>query len=362
MTVNSAAWIKSKKAKLEMMSAPYTKPKSNQIVIRNHAVAINPIDWIIQVTGIFRWIKYPFILGSDVAGEVFEVGAAVTRFQVGDRVLGHAVGTDKDCNAAAEGAFQLYTVVLENMAAPIPVTLPYENAAVLPLGMSTAACGLFQKDHLALQYPLSNPKSTGKTLLVWGGSTSVGSNAIQLAVAAGYEVITTASPRNFDYVKQLGASQAFDYRSESVIEDIISACKKKTMVGALAIGAGSAESCLDIVNACEGSKFVSMTSPAVSFENGITPRIIVKLLSSNVSLQIKARTRRIKIKTIYGTSLKKNEVSKVIYEDFLPHALLKGRYSALPEPYVIGTGLDHIQEGFDMQRKGVSARKIVIAL
>jgi NADPH:quinone reductase-like Zn-dependent oxidoreductase len=45
------------------------------------------------------------------------------------------------------------------------------------------------------------PKPTGKTLLVWGGSTSVGSNAIQLGVAAGYEVVTTASPKNFDYVR-----------------------------------------------------------------------------------------------------------------------------------------------------------------
>ncbi len=54
------------------------------------------------------------------AGEVVEVGTAVTRFQVGDRVLGHAVGSDKQRNSAAEGAFQEYTVVLARMAAPIP--------------------------------------------------------------------------------------------------------------------------------------------------------------------------------------------------------------------------------------------------
>jgi NADPH:quinone reductase-like Zn-dependent oxidoreductase len=72
--------------------------------------------------------------------------------------------------------------------------------------MSTAACGLFQEDHLALQRSSALPKPTSKTLLVWGGSTSVGSNAIQLAVAAGYEVFTTASPKNFDYVKKLGAA------------------------------------------------------------------------------------------------------------------------------------------------------------
>jgi NADPH:quinone reductase-like Zn-dependent oxidoreductase len=57
------------------------------IVVRNHAVAINPIDWIKEVAGdaVFNWIKYPFILGCDSAGEVVEVGSAVTRFKVGDR-------------------------------------------------------------------------------------------------------------------------------------------------------------------------------------------------------------------------------------------------------------------------------------
>lgn len=64
---------------------------------------------------------------------------------------------------------------------------------------------------------------TGQTVVVWGGSTSVGSNAVQLAVAAGYEVVTTASPRNFDHVRALGASAVFDYNSSTVVQDIIGA-------------------------------------------------------------------------------------------------------------------------------------------
>jgi NADPH:quinone reductase-like Zn-dependent oxidoreductase len=80
-------------ARLEVGPAPYTSPGEDQIVVRNHAVAIDPLDWIIQVDGnlAYRWLKYPTVLGSDVAGEVVEVGRAVTRFRVGDRVLGHAV-------------------------------------------------------------------------------------------------------------------------------------------------------------------------------------------------------------------------------------------------------------------------------
>ena len=363
MPTNTAAWLGAQQAKLEVKSAPYTHPHENEIVIKNHAVAINPFDWIIQDRGdiIVSWIKYPFILGADLAGEVVEVGTSVTRFKVGDRVLGHAVGTDKKRNSAAEGAFQEYTVVLAHMAAPIPDTMPYENAAVLPLTLSTAACGLFQKDHLALQYPSATPKPTGKTLLVWGGSTSVGSNAIQLAMAAGYEVITTSSPRNFDYAKKLGASQVFDYNSKTIVEDVIEALKGKTIAGALAIATGSAKACLSIVHGCDGNKFVSIASQSVSLEKPL-PLLILQFLSSNVSLRVRSRIRNVRTKTIWGSILMDNEVSRVIYEDFLPQALAEGRYVAAPEPAVVGKGLEYVQTGFDIQKQGVSAKKVVVSL
>lgn len=361
---NTAAWIGAKQAKLEVKSAAYTSPKANQIVVKNRAVAVNPLDWIIQIAGttVYPWIKYPFVLGTDSAGEVVEIGKDVTRFKVGDRVFGHAVGTDKDSNTSAEGAFQTYPVLLENMAAPIPATMNYESAAVLPLAVSTASCGLFQKDFLGLQHPSQNAKSTGETLLVWGGSTSVGSNAIQLAVAAGYEVITTASPRNFDYVKKLGASQVLDYRKDTVVKDIIKAFDGKILAGAIAFGTGSSDTCLDIVHGCKGNKFIATASQSVSFESGISPRVIAKLISSNVALQVKSRTRHINIKNIFGSTLKNNEVSKIIWEEFLPKALAEGRYIIAPEPYIIGKGLEFIQGGLDIQRQGVSAKKVVVTL
>ena len=368
MPTNTAAWLEAAQSPLEVKPAPYTPPRGNEIVVKNHAVAINPIDWIMPIIGyfIFPWIKYPFVLGSDLAGEVVEVGKAVTRFHVGDRVLGHAVGSDKERNSSAEGAFQTYTVVLTHMAAPIPSAMPYENAAVLPLGLSTAACGLFQKDHLALQYPSPNPKPTGETLLVWGGSTSVGSNAIQLAVAAGYEVITTASPRNFDYVKKLGASQVFDYNSKTVVRDVTTAFGGKTLAGALAIGRGSSETCVDIVHACKGNQFVSLASSSVSIEDfplrRQLPLLILRFVASNVSLQAKCRTRKIRTKFIFGSTLMGNEVSRVIYEDFLPSALAEGRYAAAPEPQIVGQGLECVQAGLNAQKKGVSARKVVVSL
>jgi len=57
-----------------------------------------------------------------------------------------------------------------------------------------------------------------------------------------------------------------------------------------------------------------------------------------------------------------NEVSKVIYEDFLPNALAENRYVAVPEPYILGSGLEYIQAAMDVQRKGVSAQKVVVSL
>jgi len=366
---NTAAWLSTKQSPLQVGPAPYTSPKADEIVIENHAVAINPIDWIKQVAGdfLFNWIKYPFILGSDSAGAVVEVGSAVTRFKVGDRVLGHAVGTDPKRNSAAEGSVQTYSVLLERMASPIPEDLSYESASVLPLGLSTAACGLFEKDQLALDYPSASSKPNGKTLLVWGGSTSVGSNAIQLAVAAGYEVFTTASPRNFDYCKKLGASRVFDYNDARVVPDLIEALAGKTLAGALAIGAGSPEACVAVVRACQGAKFVSMATFPVSFDQPLGQNVpmlatVSRFLWFSVSFWLKTRLRGLRRKFIFGSSLVHSDVGRVVYADFLPRALAEGRFIAAPEPQVAGAGLGSIQAALDLQRKGVSARKIVVSL
>ena len=369
---NSAAWLAAPHAPLEVKDSPYARPGDDQIVVRGHAVAVNPLDWIIQVAAnlTYRWLSYPTVLGSDVAGEVVEVGKDVTRFTVGDRVIGHAVGSDKDSNRASEGTFQRYTVVLERLASPIPDSLPYENACVLPLALSTASCGLFQKDYLGLRHPSADPTPTGETVLIWGGSTSAGANAIQLAVAAGYEVITTASPRNFAFVIELGAREAFDYNSPTVIGDIMSAFKSRRLAGALAFGTTAAQSSVKIVASCEGNRFVAIATPPVSFDGLArqdgrrreTARVLRRLIGSNVALQLRSRPRGVQLKYIFGTSLKHNEVSHAIYRDFLPAALAEGRYRAAPEPRVIGDGLHHLQTALDIQREGVSAQKIVVTI
>lgn len=372
MPENQALWMPAKRSPFKLGPAPYTAPRANEIVVRCRAVAVNPVDRLIQTIGdiIEPWIRYPAVLGSDVAGEVVEVGASVARFKAGDRVLGHAVGVEKARNTPAEGAFQHYTVLVEHMAAPIPETLSFEQASVLPLGLSTAATGLFQRDLLALRLPTAGREQNSETLIVWGGSTSVGSNAIQLAVAAGYDVVATASPRNFEYLKRLGASQAFDYRSPTVVKDIIDALRGRRMAGAFAIGSGSTAACIDILGSLQGKRFIAVATPPVSFDNVPAGRgrlvrlapVLFRMLGATVALGRKAKCRGVKTKMIWGAALLNNEIGPMIYRDFLGSALAEGRYSAAPEALVVGEGLDQIPNALDQQRRGVSARKLVVRL
>lgn len=135
-------------------------------------------------------------------------------------------------NDPAFGAFQKYVVVPKEHVAELPYSIATSKGVVLPLGISTAAAGLYQKDFLNISLPTENPESLDRSVIIWGGSGSVGSCAIQLAVASGAEVITTASPSNFEYVKKLGASQCFDYHDDDVEDQIVEALKGKTVVGA----------------------------------------------------------------------------------------------------------------------------------
>ncbi|KAK1845867.1 zinc-binding oxidoreductase [Colletotrichum chrysophilum] len=371
MPENRAAWLMAKKVKpLSVAPAPYTPPGQDEIVIRNRAVAINPVDCFKQESGdiLYGWVKYPCILGNDVAGEVVEIGpgAGAKGFKIGDRVLGHAVGLDKRSNKASEGGFQEYVVLRTKLTTPIPESMTFEEACVIPLGASTAACGLFMKDFLDLQYPYVNSKPNGETLLVWGGSTSVGCNAIQLAVGAGYEVIATASPKNFEYLKSLGSKEVFDYRSPTVVQDIISTYKNRKCAGALAIGAGSMVHCVDVVSVVKGRKFVAQASVAGP---GKPPSGAKDLFSTiwavtceSVIVFVKSKLNGVGNKFIWGSDVIESEVGEAVYRDFLPEALEQGRYVPAPKPRIIGQGLGLVQDGFDVVMKGVSATKVVVSV
>ncbi|KAI0482630.1 oxidoreductase [Xylariaceae sp. FL0804] len=373
MPSNSAAWRHGAKQRLQVSPAPYPRPGPDEIVVKNRAIAVNPIDWILRDQGTamaFPWIRYPFVFGSDVAGEVVEAGRRVRRFRAGDRVVGYALGVDDRVNSAAHGAFQLYSVLLERTTAAVPDGVSFASAAVLPMGLATAAGGLFERDQLGLRFPqqpktTASPPTTGKkTVLIWGGSTSVGLNAIQLAVAAGYEVFTTCSPKNFELVKSLGASQAFDYRDAGAVGKIVRAMDGRTTAGAISLGQDSAFFCLDVLGKCQGDRRLAMGTAPVpqGLKRFVLLQTIFYFATSMVSIAIKSRLRGIKTSFIWGTSLAHSPVGDAIFLDFLPEALAQEKFRFVPEPLVVGQGLEAIEGALDLQKKGVSAKKLVVTL
>ncbi|KAK4183631.1 zinc-binding dehydrogenase [Podospora australis] len=374
---NRAAYITTKGAyPLEVKPTPYTQPGPGEIVIRNCAIAVNPIDWFTQKPGNpkLNYISYPFVFGSDVAGEVVEVGPATSPddavFAVGDRVVGHAFGTDFRSKKATEGAFQLFTVLRVSLTAKIPDSVTFASASVLPLCLTTASTALFSPKYLGLQHPTSpRRESTGQVMVVWGASTSVGSNAVQLARSAGYEVIATASRKNFEYVRGLGATEVFDYRSGTVVQDIGRALEGKTCAGAVTVGHDSTYPCIDIIAAAKGKKFIAQISAPVSLEDAANPGwlgmagVMGRFMWASAVIALKAVISGVKVQFVWGGDLVENpDLCRSVYNEYLPAALSSGEFIPAPEAQVVGHGLEKIQEAFDVCRKGVSAKKIVVTL
>ncbi|EQB55544.1 hypothetical protein CGLO_04526 [Colletotrichum gloeosporioides Cg-14] len=200
----------------KVVDAPVPKlPADDYILVKTTAVAINPTDWkhvdLADKAGcVGIWV------GCDYAGIVEEVGSGVTKdFKKGDRICGPVNGS----NALREidGAFAKYIAVKGDLQIKTPDNITDEEAATLGIAVTTVGQGLYQ----TLKLPLpSSPAKEPKTILIYGGSTAMGISGIQYAKLSGYNVITTASQHNFDYLKELGASAVFDYKSPTVSEDI----------------------------------------------------------------------------------------------------------------------------------------------
>ena len=121
----------------------------------------------------------------------------------------------------ANGSFAEYLVVdAEFGVVPIPGGWSFEEAAQLGVGPLTALQCLHQSLELPSPFEVIRPRDSQRTILIWGGASSVGQYAIQFAKLGGLRVLTTASPKNFGLVRGLGADDVFDYRDEGVVEKI----------------------------------------------------------------------------------------------------------------------------------------------
>lgn len=164
------------------------------------AAGVNPLDAIVrdgQGAAIVP-TEFPFIPGHDFAGTIAEVGADATRFRVGDRVYGyHLTGLIK------WGTYAESIVLPESFVGRMPESVGFEQAAALPIPGITC---------LQLLDGWAGVRA-GETILVHAGAGGVGSVAVQLAKHRGLEVLATASPRNHDYVRGLGADTVIDYNT-----------------------------------------------------------------------------------------------------------------------------------------------------
>ncbi|OAG24883.1 GroES-like protein [Alternaria alternata] len=345
MVINRAAFIKSASSKiLEVEDTPFPTPERNEVVVRNHAVALNPIDWKLLAFDDLRKMvikTYPFVNGGDVAGIVEAVGDDVTRFRKGQRVFGHPISLST--GKSAHGGFQNYTAIPQHLVWEAPDHVSFNQATVLLLAISTAAIGLYRKEDLGLPLPSLNPVATGKTLLVWGGASSVGGTAIQLAVASGLRVVTTASTSNHDGVRLLGASDVFDYRSVTVARDVAAALADADVVGVF-----------DAVS--EEASF----GPIIEIlrKIGKTDMHVVSVLPLFGNIQ----ERLPGVKHTSGLLFTTEEHVYKHMQDFIPRALAGGQLLPKPDPLVVGNGLDKIQKGLTELQGGVSARKVVVEL
>lgn len=171
------------------------------LLVRVRAAGVNPVDT--KIRGGYMAEKlpshFPLILGWDVAGVVEQAGPAVTAFKPGDEVYGYIRRHHLQFGTYAE-----YVTATDTYFAHKPSALSFEEAAALPLAGLTA--------HQALE---TMGVRAGETLYVGGGSGGVGHLAVQLAIARGAHVIATASERNQDFLRELGA-QPLDYAAGEI--------------------------------------------------------------------------------------------------------------------------------------------------
>ncbi|KAM0421165.1 hypothetical protein ACHAPT_011057 [Fusarium lateritium] len=198
---------------VQSVTEKYT-PKDSECLIRVKYSAINPCDLNFYHIG----LKY-FVTGFELSGTVEQTGPN-SPFVVGDAVCGIAPVAFPQPSSL--GTHQDFAIAKSELLYKVPDGLSLKDAGVICMAVHTAADALFNVLGLgfdAADVPGLDP--AGKGLLIWGGASSVGNMAIQMAKAAGFEFIfVTASAKNHATLKALGATHCFDYKSPTVVEEI----------------------------------------------------------------------------------------------------------------------------------------------
>ncbi len=187
---------------LKLEQIPQPEPQEGEVLVRVYTAGVNPVDWKLRA-GFMKafWPStFPYVPGAELAGVVEKVGPGVTLFQPGQEVFGRS----------SQGSYAQYSRAPAHALALKPKTLSFEEAASIPVGATTAWQGIY--DHGNLQ--------AGQRVLILGGAGGVGVFAVQFARRIGAQVISTASTRNVDFVRSLGAESVIDYTKTRVEEEV----------------------------------------------------------------------------------------------------------------------------------------------
>jgi len=188
---------------LHLGTAPIPEPRHSEVLVKVRASSLNPTDWVHRRREGFLGAG-PKVLGWDVAGTVVAVGLGVTIHRVGDRVFGMLP------YPGGHGAAAEYVVAPARALVPIPPGVADQDAGVVPLVGLTAWQALVDTAGV----------SSGDRVLIHGAAGGVGHLAVQIARSRGAYVIGTASPRNHEVVKGLGAHEVHDYRAADITEQV----------------------------------------------------------------------------------------------------------------------------------------------
>lgn len=193
---------------LKYGEAPQPKLNHDDVLIRVHAAAVNPVDVALRQGYMAEYITptFPFILGCDVSGTIEAVGPDVNGFQIGDEVFARN-------NSGRDGSYAEYVAVSAAEVVRKPHSLDHIHAAAVPHASLTAWTALVGAGDI----------SAGQTVLIHGAAGGVGHLAVQLAKQRGARVIGTASGYNQEFLRQLGVDEAIDYtttRFEDVAQEV----------------------------------------------------------------------------------------------------------------------------------------------
>jgi NADPH:quinone reductase-like Zn-dependent oxidoreductase len=176
-----------------------------ELLVRVHAAGVNPLDASARAGNVqdLVYASLPYVTGFDVSGVVVEVGAGVTRFAPGDEVFALL-------DLRRGGGYAEYALVREGEAAHRPTGASHAESASLPLVALTAWQALFETADL----------QPGQTVFIHAGAGGVGTVAVQLAKWRGARVIATASARNHEFLRALGADVVIDYTAQRFEEEV----------------------------------------------------------------------------------------------------------------------------------------------